>query len=107
MITMTPKAKDEIKRLIQAKSDPSFFLRVRVKGGGCSGFTYAVDLDNQAQSSDRSFGEEGARVVCDQKSFIYLNGIEIDFSTELIGGGFHFQNPNASGSCGCGTSFSV
>lgn len=106
MITMTPAAQTEVERLLKAK-DPSYFLRVGVKGGGCSGFSYVVDIDNKVGEWDKTFGEYPMKVVCDQKSFVYLEGLQLDYSTELVGGGFQFQNPNASGSCGCGKSFSV
>jgi iron-sulfur cluster assembly protein len=107
MITMTDAAKTEVERLLKEKNDPSWFLRVGVKGGGCSGFTYVVDLDNQATQWDKVFGEYPRKLVCDPKSFVYLDGMALDYSKELVGGGFQFHNPNASGSCGCGKSFSV
>jgi iron-sulfur cluster assembly protein len=107
MITMTEKAKNKVMSLIQAKNDPNSFLRIGVKGGGCSGFSYVVELDDKIGEWDKTFGEYPMKVVCDQKSFVYLNGLELDFSEELVGGGFEFHNPNASGSCGCGKSFSV
>ena len=107
MITLTESAKLKVQELKRQKNEPDLFLRVGVKGGGCSGLTYEVKLDSKMDQWDKVFGEGPSKVVCDQKSFIYLNGIEIDFSNELVGGGFNFRNPNASGSCGCGTSFSV
>ena len=99
MITLTPTAKDQLLRLVQQKNEPGYFMRVGVKGGGCSGMSYSVELDNKMTEWDK--------VVVDQKSYVYLDGMEIDFSNELVGGGFQFRNPNATGSCGCGTSFSV
>ena len=107
MITMTEKAKVKVEGLVKAKNDPVAFLRIGVKGGGCSGFSYVVEVDNQVKEFDKTFGEYPFKVVCDQKSFVYLNGMQLDFSEELVGGGFEFHNPNASGSCGCGKSFSV
>ncbi len=107
MITMTENAKKRVIDLVKAKNDPSAFLRIGVKGGGCSGFSYVVEIDNKAGEWDKAFGEFPTKVVCDQKSFVYLNGLELHFSDELVDGGFKFQNPNASGSCGCGKSFSV
>jgi iron-sulfur cluster assembly protein len=107
MIQMTDTAKREIVKLVEAKHDPSCFVRIGVKGGGCSGMSYTVEIDNQIKEKDQVFGEGSARIVCDPKSMLYLHGIRIDYSTELVGGGFRFENPNASGSCGCGTSFSV
>ncbi len=107
MIKVSDAAKIEIEKLVRAKNDPGYFIRVGVKGGGCSGFSYVVELDNKAGEWDKMFGEYPAKIVCDQKSFVYLEGLELDYSQELIGGGFQFHNPNASGTCGCGKSFSV
>ncbi len=108
MITLTERAKEEVERLLHERKEPGYFLRVGVKGGGCSGFSYVVNLDKDLKEHDKVFNlGDNTRVVCDQKSFIYLDEIQIDFSTDLVGGGFRFSNPNASGSCGCGTSFSV
>lgn len=107
VITLTPSAKTQLHKLLEQKREPGYFMRVGVKGGGCSGMSYSVELDNQVGEFDKVFGEGESKIVVDQKSFVYLNGIEIDFSNELVGGGFQFRNPNASGSCGCGTSFSV
>jgi len=106
MIKITDAAKEKIFKLLQDKGD-GYFLRVGVKGGGCSGLSYSVDLDNTQDETDKVFEDQGIKIICDPKSFLYLHGITIDFSTELVGGGFQFKNPNASGSCGCGTSFSV
>jgi iron-sulfur cluster assembly protein len=107
MISLSDSAKKEVERLIAQRNDPSFFVRVGVKGGGCSGFVYTVDLDNQVNQWDRTYGEFPTKIVCDQKSFVYLSGMQMDYSTALVGGGFQFSNPNASGSCGCGKSFST
>ncbi len=107
MVTLTPAAKQQLIKLLQQKNEPGFFMRVGVKGGGCSGMSYSVELDNAVGEWDKTFGDGEAKIVVDQKSLVYLNGIEIDFSNELVGGGFQFRNPNATGSCGCGTSFSV
>ena len=107
MITLTPAAKTQLLKLLQQKNEPGFFMRVGVKGGGCSGMSYNVELDNKIGEWDKTFGEGEAKIVTDQKSFVYLDGIEIDFSNELVGGGFQFRNPNATGSCGCGISFSA
>ena len=107
MITLTTNAKTQLLKLIQQKNEKGYFMRVGVKGGGCSGMSYSVELDNKVGEWDKVFGEGESKVVVDPKSFAYLDGIEIDFSNELVGGGFQFRNPNATGSCGCGTSFSV
>lgn len=107
MITLTNVAKDEVKKLLQQKGTPTTFLRLGVKGGGCSGLSYDVKLDDHMEELDRVFEVDGIKVVSDSKSLVYLDGMTVDYSTELVGGGFRFVNPNASGSCGCGTSFSV
>jgi iron-sulfur cluster assembly protein len=86
---------------------PEYFLRVGVKGGGCSGLTYELDFDNEGRPGDMDFGDEQLRIVCDMKSFLYLCGTELDFTDGLNGKGFNFINPNASRTCGCGESFAV
>lgn len=108
MITITEKAKDKIEHLMQdAALDESYFLRVSVKGGGCSGLSYNLDFDNETKPGDQPFEDQGIKVVLDMKSFLYLAGTELDFSDGLNGKGFNFINPNASRTCGCGESFSV
>ncbi len=107
MINLSDTAKGEIKRLMSQQSKAGSFIRVGVKGGGCSGLTYDVKLDDKKEAFDREFDFGDVKVVCDSKSLIYLDNMMIDYSTELVGGGFRFVNPNATGSCGCGTSFSV
>lgn len=106
MINLSDRAQNEVKRLI-TQGKPGTFLRLAVKGGGCSGMTYDVKFDDTPKEHDRTFEVNGIKVVSDPKSLLYLSGMTIDFSTELVGGGFKFINPNATGSCGCGTSFSV
>jgi iron-sulfur cluster assembly protein len=82
-------------------------LRVGVKGGGCSGFSYVLDLTESQKDSDELFEQHGIKIICDPKSLLYLNGTTIDFRDELMGRGFVFSNPNATSSCGCGSSFSA
>lgn len=108
MVTITDKAKDKITELItDAGLDSSHFLRVSVKGGGCSGLSYNMDFDNETQKGDQDFEDKGLKIVLDMKSFLYLAGTELDFSDGLNGKGFNFVNPNANRTCGCGESFSV
>ncbi len=108
MVTVTDKAKEKVKSLIQDSGlDSSYFLRVSVKGGGCSGLSYNLDFDNEEQKGDQFFEDNGVRLALDMKSFLYLAGTELDFSDGLNGKGFNFYNPNASRTCGCGESFSV
>ncbi|MCJ0743734.1 HesB/IscA family protein [Pedobacter montanisoli] len=108
MITITDKAKDKIAHLMQdADLGAGYFLRVSVKGGGCSGLSYNLDFDNEEKTGDQFFEDNGVKVALDMKSFLYLAGTELDFSDGLNGKGFNFINPNASRTCGCGESFSV
>jgi len=108
MITITERARKEVRRIIEEQGlSAETALRVGVKGGGCSGFSYTLGFDDQIGDMDQINEIENVRVVCDPKSFLYLNGTEIDFEESLMGRGFKFGNPNASNSCGCGESFSV
>ncbi|MFV0605763.1 MAG: HesB/IscA family protein [Niabella sp.] len=106
-VTLTPGAIKEIKKLM---SDPSFdgsqFLRVGVKGGGCSGMSYILGFDKK-EDNDKVFEIEGIPCVMNKAHELYLAGIEIDWEEGLNNRGFTFANPNASGTCGCGTSFAV
>ena len=108
MITVSDKARDKVFRLRQdAGLDDTYRLRASVAGGGCSGLSYQLDFDDEVRPMDQEFEDKGVRVVVDMKSFLYLAGTELDYSDGLNGKGFHFNNPNASRTCGCGDSFSV
>lgn len=108
MITITDRAVREVRRIVQEqKLSDGTALRVGVKGGGCSGFSYTLGFDDQISEVDQVNEVDGVRVVCDPKSFLYLSGTQIDFEDNLMGRGFKFGNPNAAKSCGCGESFSV
>ena len=105
---ITDKANIRIKALKQEGNlDDSYFLRVSVQGGGCSGLSYNLDFDSEIKPGDQEFNENSEKVVCDMKSFLYIAGTELDFSDGLNGKGFQFTNPNASRTCGCGESFAV
>jgi iron-sulfur cluster assembly protein len=108
MIYISDKAREQVNKL-KADSGLSedYFLRVGVVGGGCSGLSYKLDFDNEAQPNDQVFEDNGVKLVTDLKSFLYLCDTTLDFSDGLNGKGFHFSNPNASRSCGCGESFAV
>lgn len=106
MITLTPTAISELKRLLAQQERPDLGLRVGVKGGGCSGLSYSLNFD-VSHEGDHIFEFEGTRVFVDPKSLLYLSGMALDFSDSLQGRGFKFLNPNATKSCGCGESFSV
>jgi len=108
MITLSETAAKEIKSIMtdQGLSEEGTRLRVGVKGGGCSGFTYMLDLTEEPKADmDEELESNGVKILCDMKSYLYLNGVEIDFKDEVMGRGFVFKNPNATSSCGCGSSF--
>jgi len=88
-------------------NDPSYFLRVSVVGGGCSGLSYKMDFDNKSLPADQVFEDNGIKIVTDLKSFLYLVNTTLEFSEGLNGKGFYFNNPNASRTCACGESFAV
>ena len=105
---VTDKAKSRVENLFKDEGlDSSYFIRASVTGGGCSGLSYKLDFDNELQPMDQFFEDNGVKVVIDMKSFLYLNDSTLDFSDGLNGKGFHFFNPNATRTCGCGESFSV
>jgi len=107
-MTITETAKNKILTLkSEGNMDETHFVRVSVKGGGCSGLSYDLDFDNKINPSDQIFEDKGEKIVMDMKSFLYLAGTELDFSDGLNGKGFMFNNPNATRECGCGSSFSV
>jgi len=108
MISITERAAQEVRRIIAEQNLPeATALRVGVKGGGCSGFSYTLGFDDHVAETDQISEIDGIKVVCDPKSFLYLNGTQIDFEDSLMGRGFKFGNPNASKTCGCGESFTV
>lgn len=107
MITVTPLAAEKIKSIKTAQASPEEAgLRLRVVGGGCSGFQYQLIFD-APKPGDRVYEQDGVKVVVDPKSFLYLNGTEVDYVDGLMGAGFALKNPNAKGTCGCGSSFTA
>ena len=108
-IEVTETAVREIKTIVEQQEldAEKVYLRLGVKGGGCSGFSYLLDLTEKRNESDEMFEQHGINVVCDPKSYLYLNGTTVDFKDEVMGRGFVFNNPNATSSCGCGSSFSA
>jgi iron-sulfur cluster assembly protein len=109
-ILLTEKAAAEIKKIVVEQGLPAeqTRLRVGVKGGGCSGFSYMLDLTEEPKGDgDEELESNGVKVLVDMKSLLYLSGTEIDFKDEVMGKGFVFKNPNATSSCGCGSSFSA
>ncbi len=108
MIYITEKAKE---RVLQIRAEEQLgedsFVRIGVVGGGCSGLSYKLDFDNEAQPKDQIYEDKGIKLVTDMKSVLYLFGTTLDYSDGLDGKGFHFVNPNASRTCACGESFAV
>lgn len=108
MIQVSESAAKRINSLkLEDKASNEAFLRVRVKRGGCSGFSYKMDFDTQTTNQDKVFESNGAKLVVDGQSLLYLIGMTLDYEGGLNGKGFIFQNPNATKACGCGSSFAV
>lgn len=105
-ITLSDAAVAKIRSLVPDEEAEERGLRVKVVGGGCSGLSYKMDLD-QKRDGDRVFERDGARIIVDRKSYLYLNGTELDYADDLMQSGFNLQNPNVKRSCGCGASFGV
>jgi iron-sulfur cluster assembly protein len=106
-IFVTKKAAKRLKAVMSAEGKKDHFLRMSVDSGGCSGMNYKMDFDNNQESYDKVFEANGLKVVCDLKSWLYLKNITIDYSNDMLNGGFRIENPNAERTCGCGTSFSA
>jgi iron-sulfur cluster assembly protein len=108
-LNVTESAATEIKKFMAGEEGlpESSGLRVRVVPGGCSGFQYSLNIEEQSREGDFIIDEKGVRMFVDMFSAQYLNGVEIDYVSGVMGSGFTFKNPNATGSCGCGTSFTA
>ena len=106
-ITITENAAKHVRDFTGRESEDGVSLRVGVKGGGCSGLTYDLSIDNDFKETDKVIEEHGITILIDKKSYIFLAGTVLDYSGGLNGKGFVFSNPNAKTTCGCGTSFSV
>lgn len=106
-VILTEKASKQVKKLMEEQKLEQVFLRMGVKGGGCSGLSYSLEFDTEKSKHDKTFEIDGVPVVVDAKSYLYLNGTTLDYVTEGLQGGFTFVNPQAKSSCGCGTSFSA
>jgi iron-sulfur cluster assembly accessory protein len=107
MITVSENAAEKVKELIESRDQPTQGLRVGVRGGGCSGFSYFLEFAKEPNDGDRELESHGVMLFVDSKSYLYLMGTEVDYVDGLAGAGFKFQNPNARRTCGCGESFSV
>lgn len=107
-ISISPKAAEQVKIQLTKRGTPNAYLRVGVKGGGCSGFSYVIQMEDEPpREKDLLFEMEGIKLVIDKKSILYLNGSTLDWEKTLIHQGFKFNNPNEKSTCGCGTSFTV
>lgn len=107
MLQMTEKAATKVKELLASENKSGYGLRVAVQGGGCSGFQYGLTFENAERANDNVLDMNGLRVFVDAMSGMYLDGVQIDYIETLEGSGFKIENPNATGSCGCGHSFTV
>lgn len=107
MLQVTTKAVDKVKALMAAENKQGYGLRVAVQGGGCSGFQYGLNFDNVERPNDQILEFDGLKVYVDAMSQLYLEGVSIDYVDSLGGSGFKIDNPKATGSCGCGSSFSA
>ncbi|MBL8086770.1 MAG: iron-sulfur cluster insertion protein ErpA [Chthonomonas sp.] len=107
-ITLTPRAANELKDLMQSQQKNDAALRVWVAGGGCSGLSYGMAIDdNEPEQGDQIFQQDGVKIVIDPMSLHYMEGSEVDYVEDAMGGGFKIENPNATQSCGCGSSFAT
>lgn len=110
MIGITELAANQAQKMMRENDispDSGYGIRIGVKSGGCSGLNYVLDIVEGPDERDRIFEKHGVKVYCDPRSYLYLNGTEIDYEDGVMDGGFKFNNPNARRSCGCGTSFAV
>ena len=107
MITVTETAAEKVKEILQRQGKSDGAIRVQVKGGGCSGMQYTFSLVDGPRPDDQVVSDKGVRVCVDPKSAVFLQGAEVDFVEAFINGGFKVRNPNATGSCSCGESFSA
>lgn len=107
VITVTTGAVKRLKTVMKSDGKDNHLLRMSVEGGGCSGMTYKMDFEKKKLEFDKVFESNGLTIICDLKSWLYLQNVEIDYSDDLLNGGFKIKNPNAERTCGCGTSFSA
>ena len=107
MLSITEQAASKVKEIIEAQVPRPAGLRIAVVGGGCSGFSYSMSFENSPNMLDKTYDSDGFKVIVDQASLLYLEGVEVDFVDSLEGSGFKFNNPQVKSTCGCGSSFSV
>jgi len=106
-VNLTESAIKQVKQLIESQHLENVYLRMGVRGGGCSGLSYNLEFDTEVSQHDKVFEIDGIKVVVDPKSYLYLNETTLDYVTQGLTGGFTFVNPQAKSSCGCGSSFSA
>jgi iron-sulfur cluster assembly accessory protein len=106
-VTITPAAEAKVRELLEAEAKPGFGLRLSVTAGGCSGYSYGLYFDESTDPSDITIAADGFNIYIDPKSAQMLNGANVDFVDSLQGSGFKIENPNATGTCGCGSSFTA
>jgi iron-sulfur cluster insertion protein len=106
-VTLSEKAANRVAALIAQQQNPDLKLRLSVSGGGCSGFQYGFDFDEEQKNDDIVVTRDGVTMLIDPMSLMYLFGAEVDFVEDMIGASFQVVNPNASSSCGCGSSFAI
>ena len=106
-IILTDNAAKRVNAILSGEDKKNHFLRVSVANGGCSGMSYNLTFDDKEEEFDKIYESKGVKIICDIKSWFYVKGTEIDFSDDLLSGGFKLNNPNANKTCGCGTSFSA
>lgn len=106
-VNLSPAALKRVKELLESQNLQDAFLRMGVKGGGCSGLSYNLEFDSEIGKHDKQFDVDGVKVVVDAKSYLYLNGTTLDWVKQGLTDGFTFVNPKAKSSCGCGTSFTT
>ena len=107
MISITEAAARQARQIMLENDLPQGGLKLGVKAGGCSGLNYVLDIVEEPDANDRVSEWHGIPVYCDPKSYLFLDGLVVDYKADKMGGGFTFENPNAKRSCGCGTSFAV
>ncbi len=107
MVTLTEKAVQKVQTLQQQEGKAGYALRLKVVGGGCSGYSYGMELEEKPVSGDAIFEDHGVKIFVDPKSLSMIDNCQVDWVDAMTGAGFTIQNPNAKGSCGCGHSFSV
>jgi iron-sulfur cluster assembly protein len=104
LVTLTSAAVEKVSSLLAAKNDDQLALRIYIKSGGCSGFSYGMALDH-AKENDKVFEQDGVKIIIDEMSGQYLEGAKVDYVDSMMGAGFKIENPNAVSTCGCGSSF--